>query len=499
MKTKSDREKPQFLKSLTENFVPKAVLIVGLIVMAYVLILNFRTEFMKLPLFIGLLVVCFLVFLAVLTYRWRQNIKKFLMARYQSKRFLIVLAVLCLLGIFARFAFLGVDYTSATNDPKSFYQNAVSLVETDHLVNDDWYDAHYVAFNPYIYNYIYLLKMAMQVFGTGPLAFIMLNTVIDILAAGVIYLFAKKIKKDHRFALAVAAIWLINPFGIVFSAIPLPVVIVNFFIVLSIFLTYLAVQNIDNIRKFLAINCALAASLALGNLFRPFMIVFVIAIAILYLLLFLKKSPRYIPLLVGSLIILYVPIPIISNLSLRAVESATGYSDLSVDSSWSLLLGSNLKYGGHWNGEDAAIAAKLENEQKLSMREAKKELAKIAIERYLSYTPAELADLMFKKSVDLAGDPADTVHFEMYNYKNPQIQMILTIFASIFVIFVQIASFAYVFYMLKVKKYPLFSIFLLLIFIGLFFSSLLVETMSRYYVPFLTVVIIFLVTKKRFV
>jgi 4-amino-4-deoxy-L-arabinose transferase-like glycosyltransferase len=472
---------------------------VGIAIIAFIIFLNIRFSFITFNTFLVLGIIILFIASAATIFYFRKNLATTLKKFYHSKTFLISLIVLSIVGVLARFAFIGLDYSYKTNDPKSYYHNAISLVETGHLVEDDWYDPHYVAFNPYIYNYIHLLKISMNIFGTNPASFIILNTFLDLIAATLIFFLAQKLK-NRRFAIFAATLWLINPFSIVFCALPLPIVIVNTFLILCVFLVYFATKNHENSRNFLLINLALALALGFGNLFRPFMIIVIVAIAILYFFLFIKKPAlKSAAIFIFSLIMLYIPIPVLNNISLQSVKNITGYSDISISSGWSMLLGSNLRYGGYWNDEDRALVAEIENNQDLSVRETHRELTRLAKERYLSYSLSELSELFFKKSANLTQSPASAIWYEMYNYKAPNLQSFLTLVSGIFVYIILIAGLLLAFAIFRMKKLPLFPVFILLLFVGLFLSGLLVEVMNRYFVPFLTVFILFIIASLPYI
>ncbi len=325
---------------------------------------------------------------------------------------------LILAALVARFSFVLIGFSPTTNDPQSYYYNAESLAKTGQLDESGWWGRDYVAKFPYIYNYMSLLAFSMRFFGTGTLAIVALNTVFCLIGAGLLYFLFSHISKNRRLGLLAATLWLINPVEIVFSALPLPVVIVNAGLIAATVTGYFVLRFRDRLKWFLLGSLALGLILGLTNIFRPIMSVFLIALTLVYAVILIRRfRPHDLLKFAASLAVVYGLLIGAQNLALPAVEKITGYDNLGYRSGWSLLLGSNYESKGAWNDADNALAATIQDEVGADWAEYDRRLTENAIARYHNYTATDFLRHWFDKASILFRGPITSVEYELWNYR----------------------------------------------------------------------------------
>ncbi|MCL2095038.1 glycosyltransferase family 39 protein [Candidatus Saccharibacteria bacterium] len=334
------------------------------------------------------------------------------------RHFKWLIIALFIAGTILRISFLFVGFTAQTNDPQSYFYNAESLINTGELGNSNWWGRNYVAMFPYIFNYIWLLSVFMRIFGTGTLSILALNTFFSLIATGLIYLlFSRTISR--RAGLLAAALWFINPVEIVFSALPLPIIPVNTFIIAAVFVTYLLLRKRNQPKKFLSSGALLGLTLGLANIFRPLMAVFLIALALVYVFMLIRRFRLlHLATFAASLAIAWTVMSGIQSLALLPAKRATDYQNLNYFSGWSLLLGSNKEHHGTWNKHDEAIQEEVMTETNGDWPEFDRRLRAIAIERYRSFSASDFPLHWLNKSLVILAGPYYSIQFELRNYRN---------------------------------------------------------------------------------
>ena len=407
------------------------------------------------------------------------------------KAVLTLLIGVAVVSVGLRFGFLAHEY-QPTSDPEHFYTAAKDLAETGFL--DKSY-VPYVANYPYLYSYDFLLGKAMSIFGQGTLAVIVLNTLLDLLAAGLLYLLIRAITRNKNAALIGVLLWLLSPFNIIFSAISLPIIAVNTLIIAALLLVYLLLKNLNNLKLLVPLSIATGAVFSLTNAFRPFMVVFLIALVIYWLLYFLK-NPKFKTMLNLDVALIGVLLPffMLNYAYAQMVSVQTDLPPTLNSGGWSIYVGSNYEYAGRWNQEDSTYGTQVFIEEPTSA-EAHSRLQKEGMQRYAALSTGELVDFGLKKTVSLGGDLYNmTYNMDTYPslWDNLSFKWFVWIISALYVYTLLLLTAKFFIDEVRKKQVELnFMHYLFLVFFGLFIALLFVEVLNRYFTPFLVFMTIF--------
>lgn len=253
----------------------------------------------------------------------------FILIKYRLFNIKIIIG----LGILFRILLLGCDFINLESDYLTFYNNAILISKGLDIDN-----IYYSAF-PYLFSYTWGLGMFMKI-STSYIMVIVFNMVFDLVGGFYLY----KLLSDmasKKIGLIGLAIWLINPFSLVFISKCCPVIMVNSCLVLVFYL-------FNKVRSDFKYFLLLGLMMFICNTFRPLMIIFVIALLIY---MFLTKS-NYI--YFGSIFVFLI----VNSLYGYYLSNRLGY-EVSNNSGWSIFLGANLDSKGQWNGEDSSIINEL--------------------------------------------------------------------------------------------------------------------------------------------
>lgn len=421
--------------------------------------------------------------------------------------FIWLMGGIIILALLLRASFLFTEYPALDNDPASYFYNAKSLAETSTLDESSWWGRDYVSLYPYTYNYMWLLSKAMQLVGANVGAVLLLNTLFSILAAVLLYFLFSKGLKNHRLGLLAAVIWFASPIEIAYGVLPFPLLAVNTCLIAALFITYLLLQHLNH-RRFWVYTLLLGLSLGIANIFRPMMVVLIIALALVFAYQLVRRFRWNLFLQATfALAIIFAVMTGIQRLALIPPERITGRQDLDYYSGWSLFLGSNKITAGRWNDADNAVRGQLFDElghDDLSAYDQR--LRGLAIERYLSFAPVEFLPHFLHKSSVLLDGPSTSINYELRDF-SVFIQNFYSISAQLFYPFFTLALFFFgVYRFIRTRLLPPFILATILTLLGLFASNiLLTEVMDRYLMPLLPPLLIIglwgaflpLVAKKR--
>lgn len=418
---------------------------------------------------------------------------------------MVICALAIIVGVLLRLSFVLVgdqfSVKSTLTDTGVHWGGATMLVEDGQL---DETIGVYENFFPYLTSYTSLLGMMMKIFGVGYNTVVISNTVFDIIAMIIIFVLFLLWKKDKRAGLLAAAVWAINPLQIIFCSVPMAIVITNTLLLLVILLVYL-LYNHDMKRKWLNLIVALICGivLAIGNVFRPIFAVFLIAIIVTYLVLVLKKNIRIWSCAVGCAVLLmgYFLTGIMLQNIFSSVNPYFVKSDNNVG--WSVFVGANYERSGRWSADDSNIFfGEVLESVNGDTAEAQDKILKMGFYRYhdlllrgrlLDHTINKAA-VLFSDVENSIGDFRDDFRVEekpgaAVPYQIVQ-NLILIFYLSLVIV---VGCFTVWMYRNGIMKYyerNKFILYLLVVFIGLFAVSLLVEVMNRYCLPFVALLII---------
>ncbi len=470
------------MKKITER-VAKVCLALGVLISLWLLINNLYS--IK-ALLVALSMVALWAFqkkyLPKLPHVLAQKISNITQHRHFSLIFILAITVT---AIAIRLLFFFAYSYSPISDPGSFFTRAQAVASGAGLVGDV-----YVSFFPYLAAYAYVLGLAVKLIGNAWLATIILNTILDIAAAAIASLLIKKIsdKKSKKY-LIIYGLWLLSPFNIIFSVLSLPVIAVNFFIVLAIFLTYMLSRKVmsQDIKSSLILALILGLTLGYANCFRPLFPIVIIAILLYfaYILLTNKFSQKVFLLSLSSILIIIAIFFGVQRLNVAFVSGQTGLNVPSDASGWSIYVGSNASNTGGWNAADNAYLYGILNKN-TDMQRLHDQLAREGIERYKSLGVSGTISLMFRKLSLFAGNQNWLYDAEasIVGYQGSIISKFISVYilAFVFIIFTIAGIYLYriaVSVKFKRETDPI-VIFIVILMLGFFFSSMFVEAQIRY-------------------
>lgn len=401
----------------------------------------------------------------------------------------IVLSFLARLG----FVFFRVELTS---DPANNFATAKSLVEAGALNNGQ---SSYIALFPHLLSYDLLLAGAMNLTGVNHFSVILLNTILDSLSCLFVYTLVKDIA-DRRAGLVAAILWMLSPFNIAFATLPLPVSAVNTAI-FSVFLVLrLTIRKLDErkICQTLLLGLTTGTLLAIANVLRPIMIVFVIAIFMFLTLRTVRAANRSVILTMALFLLILSSYMLVGEGYMYLVADITDCSIPQNTAGWNIYVGSNYVHWGAWNAADSEYLSEVLQETNDSSQ-AFNRLSQEGIQRYRELSPLHLVDFFCKKSIRLGGVQWETLYnlsaypdFWGKEWIRTTVQMSCAVYAfGAFVVLIK--SLLQIF---RNRSSLLagsqdFLLILLLIFVGVFCANLLVEVSPRYFMPLWTTIIPF--------
>lgn len=434
--------------------------------------------------------------------------KKFISGITKKKHFVITtLFVTSVIGLSIRLFFYFRFSYAPISDPMTFFDSAKALAAGGGLLGND-----YVAFHPYLAAYNNLLGLAMKLISDPWLTTILLNAFLDILSSLLVYVLIRKIlgRSSHLPVLAFA-VWMMSPLNIIFSVLSLPIIVVNFFVILCMLISYLLLKRVFylDVKKSFLLSIALGFVLGIGNTFRPVFTVVLIALAIMFMYVCLtsKSVTKAIKLSVGCLILSSAIFVAIQQLSLTLVSNQTGLQAARNPSGWSMYVGSTWESYGEWrayhNDERRLICAA--SIARNDFDECHSELRNRAISRYKDYGVAMSASLLIIKLHNQSSDQNYFYNAEqsLVGYEKSKTSKLINVYSILYliVLFGLSAKFLYTKARMSAKnrQIEIEIVLLTLMMIGWFFSMMLVESAPRYSTilyPALTVFSVLALDKK---
>jgi hypothetical protein len=380
------------------------------------------------------------------------------------------------------------DYLPVS-DPIIFFNDAQNLA-TDNSLGSG---SEYVAIFPYIYAYDVALGGAMKLLGGGLLSVIILNTLLDVAAAILLYILVKKVSRNTKTAKLAAFLWIASPFNIIFSALSLPIIAVNTCLIASVLFVYLAISNMKNLKRLVPLSIATGMVFAISNAFRPMMIVLVVAVVVYYLIFLLKNHTlRMIRSMVISLSLILASFFSLNIGYTYVVSAATNYPPTTNSGGWSVYVGANYETWGRWNPENGYFSRVIDEEPTITA--AQDRMLREGIDRWKQLSPLQLIDFIIKKSIVIGGDQYHMI-YNLSSYPNlwarSNVINLLYFVCAIYSYILILLTAAYFIRTYRKKGRIGFEHFLALAFVGLFLAFLCVEVANRYFMPFFVSLTIF--------
>lgn len=475
------------------TFIPKIfiplMLLIGAMIPIWFLLANLQPVQPPLLTFIVCSFIGVYLIASIFYSRMIEVAKRRLSVMAKQKHFILMsLLALSALGLCARlFFYFAYSYTPVS-DPKTFFDSAQTLATGGGLHGN-----FYVAFHTYLAAYNNTLGIAMRVIPDPWLATIILNSIFDLLAASSLYLLLRKMLKPSSLLPVVGfGVWMLSPLNIIFSVISIPVVVVNFFVILTILVAYLLFEELYKLRTInsVSLSVILGLTLGIGNSFRPIFIVAIIALVMVFIIsaLTVNKSARFFKLLSICILSIVIIFSGIQFLGRALVSDQTDLKAAKNPSGWSMYVGSDRNSLGQWrqyqNDELGALCKGSLSEKNYD--ECHDVLRHAAITRYGDYGILGSVDLLLRKMYHQAEQQNYfyNANQSIVGYETSRLSKVINVYAFIYIaiLFTLTTIFLYG----QAKRFSSkqlsepFLLLVTLIMIGWFLSLLLVESAPRY-------------------
>ena len=396
--------------------------------------------------------------------KFKLNIKKF---------FYGIVLVLALIYI----SLLFLPYNAPFVDYETFYYSASQFA-----INAE-YNFKYIALFPHLWGYIMFLGTIFKIFGISYSVVVASNIILTFITAYFIFKIIKRISTTNKGYLG-AILWLINPINIIWCMFAFGGTAFNAFFAISIYITILFFKTSNKKQKILY-SALLGITLGIANLFRPVIIIFIIAILIEIIYNYFIKKSNYKLCIFASVLIMILCFTLLGKLSNIYLEKETGYVPAN-SIGFTLYSGSDLKSNGSWSEEGSKILTEEMQKEPFDASRIQEKLQKLAIENYKN-NGIKNVNLMARKLITLTsnlGGYSWSNAIEMINMKIPSLVynllLSITLFSYYFLILMNgLFGFKY----FNEKDNNLILNILILILIGFTLASLLLEVSSRYYLP----------------
>lgn len=429
---------------------------------------------------------------------YRDKIMSFVRGHKKTIR---IIGLICLvLGVILRFSFLliqdKVDIKDVLSDTGAHWYGAQQLLDTggfDKEIGD------YESIFPFLFTYTGSLAISMRIFGSNYLAVVVLNVVFDVIGAIGVYLLFKKWKKSKDAGLFAAVVWALNPLEIVFCGLPLAIVVVNVLFILTILSMYGIYCSLKDIKKLCFYAIMFGLVLAVGNAYRPFFVIFMIAMVIYLMLRVLKNKTLWKP---GIICVLVAStMMIVGGALIRTIHSQFNsyYDGRKSQAGWNMYVGANYDTQGKWNSDDRDVffGPVLIDEAGGDVNVGQSIAMKKAILRYGEIIlRGRLISHFLNKTRVIFGDVRNAIYDIPYVFGISKVNGLYNLLQDIIMIFYLVVfGLFFVFVLMKTKcgsknNNNDFSLLLVISFIGFFLAMLLVESMNRYSLPFITLMLV---------
>ncbi len=335
-----------------------------------------------------------------------------------------------------------------------------------------------------------ILHGIFAIFGSSQLVLGIFNSIIATLTCALIYLISKMINNNQKFALISSFIYAIYPSSIIYINFCTNEHIASLLICLSIFLIF----KLDIIHKYqykLGIAGLIGVILALSNGFKQLSLIIIVALAIYYILAWLKEKNSFMKVIqsIGIYITIIIIFSFSNNLLFKYYDYLTQSKVSRSATAYFLTVGLNSNSKGLW---DATIA----NNYKTKLKKYNYDFDKVNKELYASLKldlinnfSKIIHNLPDKMNIALAQDK-DIVYWliEMNKDKGrDNLLYKLTYVTDNFYLLIVIFGTIGLFVLLKGKTKNNKLIFLYVIIFGFCLLMLISEVQSRYKYPLIPI------------
>lgn len=416
------------------------------------------------------------------------NKGKRLLSKIVHLKYFALLAVIGIaaLGTFIRFSFYYKFSYTPVSDPISFYETAQRISSGVGIVGDT-----YIAFFPHLAGYDTILGYAMKVISEPWLATIALNTLLDLAGAVILYVLIRRLVKPGSILPTVAAaVWFLSPFNILFSALSLPIVVVNFFILAILLITYFLTNTVlkNKLPAILGLSLLLGLTAGVANCFRPIFPVVLVALFLffVYILVTNKKSRKLSLFICSSFLLIVLTFFGVQKANTAYVTAQIGM-DATSYAGWNFYVGSNSETAGTWSSLDESRRDLTICKDTPGIKECHANLQKAGIERYKSQGISGTLNLFVRKLYVFSSNQTTVYNANdsIARYVGSKTQKTMNVYSAVFIMVLFACSAIFLFRsakrtLAKLQPAAPIIIFAAILVLGFFFSSVLVETSPRY-------------------
>lgn len=379
-----------------------------------------------------------------------------------------------LIGILLHIGLLFLSYKNPASDYAVFYRNAVSFSKGELL------DKQYVAIFPHLSGYIFLLGSLMKLFTTKYFIVIVVNIVFNFIGAFLVYqIFAKQ--KQQELGKIGSLLWILSPLNLIWCTACIPIIIFQTCFLATIFLFERMLRNQKEKKKYFCYTVLCGIMAGIANLYRPIMIIFIIAVVLYGCYLLLQDHKKW-KLYIGGILVLFVSYYCVGKIHTTFLNAATGYQTISTPG-WTIYVGSTGRVGT-WTPELGAEFQELTTNADFDLKQFHKEQLNKAILNYKNRTIFENGKFL-KSKFDWLTTRLDQLSLDLLvaQVKGFPISStnIIKFLISLWIAFCLMASLGAVIKQKIVKNEML--LFYSLLCIGITLSHLLTEISPRYLIP----------------
>lgn len=383
---------------------------------------------------------------------------------------LIIAIILYIILIF-------LPYNNPFVDYETFYYSA------SQFALGGTYNYKYIALFPHLWGYIFLLGNIFKILGTSYTIVVGTNIILNFITAFFIYKIFNKLLSEKMACVGVL-VWLYNPINIIWCMFAFSGTAFNTFFVIAIYLLILLLYTNKKKEKIL-FTTLLGIFLGIANLFRPIIVIIIIAFVILLIYKTISRKNNQKKLTILCFAIMLIFYLAIGKINITCLKNEIGYTP-SEYIGFSLYNGSSLDSMGSYSTKVGEILNEKLNSDIFDANTIQKDLQKLAIENYKNNGIKNI-ELIIQKLVTLTGNVGG------YSWSNAtsMLNIKLNFFVDKVVLCITLFSYYFLLWMnlifaintIKTKKVLEISNILILFLGGFTIASLFLEVSARYYLP----------------
>ncbi len=388
--------------------------------------------------------------------------------KFSNKIFIPLLIGAIFIYLFA----LVLNIKEPFSDYLTFYDNAKYFA-----LHNIYSNPQYISVYPHLNGYIITVGYLMKILTTRYKVTILLNIIAIFIGGFIIY---KIFKMDNNKNLSKIGVilWLYSPLNYVFIYASIPICFFQTFLLLSIY-GLKKLETLKEAKKVYLMSIILGIIIGIANLYRPIMIVFLIAFGIYLLLTFQNIKALKMGLI--CFILMFIPYTLINKVNNLIVSKLSGYEVSSLPG-WNIYVGSQGE-DGSWQIATSEVFEKYYYAPDFTVQKFHRECLKEGIINYQNRNFKEnLIFLKNKWAFLVRGMPELNVYIFNHFTQNEK-QSVSDTIKWLTIIWCSICLAQAIAIMIKKAKNLGFNLFLALLVIGITLAHLLMEVNPRYFIP----------------